>query len=150
MSLDRRPVVHTGFTISRWDRSHDWIVERIYDCRVHAAVRFQARVPTGQELLALRRLLPQVRDMSPAELKVSIGDSGVLPLGEMYGREARHLVPALQASGFHVDVQDLPSMFHRFEDQTTGTLWINEDPVEAATIAESMLAAGVPLRLVET
>ena len=146
---DWRPVVRRGFTLSCWNRAHNWVVVRTYNDRARLVIRFRSAVPTGRELIALRRSSPQFRDLPPAKLRSSIGNSEALSLSEMEGREARRQCHDLRAAGLEVDHENASCVVHHFHDRTTGVVWVNEDPAEAVAIAETMLAAGVPLQIVE-
>jgi len=133
-----------------WDRSHDWVVQRYYYDLTRVAIRFEGGSPTVAELLAARRCLPQFRDTPPAELRASIGIAGSLSLGEMPTREARRLAEAAEAAGLDVVMDNASFISYLPYDRTAGCAWLIEDDAKARSIAEAMIAAGVPLQEVDT
>lgn len=132
-----------------WDRSHEWIVVRCYNDLTRMTIRFERGSPTVAELFALRRCLTQFRDTPPAELRAAIGNAGSLPLGEMETREARRLVEAVRAAGLDVVAENTSFISYVPYDRTTNSVWIIEDDAEARSVAEAMIASGVPVHYVE-
>ncbi len=79
-----------------WDRSHQYVLYRYWNDRTRLTIRFQAATPSLQELVALRRCLPQFRDVPPAAMRSQIGDSQELSLGDMPSRDARKLIETIE------------------------------------------------------
>jgi hypothetical protein len=77
-----------------WDRSHDYVLHRFWNDLTRVTIRFRDAPPSVQELVALRRCLPQFRDVAPATLLSQIGDSRQLSLGELPTAEARSIIEA--------------------------------------------------------
>ncbi len=132
-----------------WDRSRDWVVQRYYNELTRVTIRFQRGTPSVAELLAVRRCLPQFRDTPPAALRASIGRAGFLPLGEMPTREARRLVEDARAAGLEVVAENASFISYLPYDRTTRCAWLIEDEAEARSVAEAMIAAGVPIQEVQ-
>jgi hypothetical protein len=132
-----------------WDHTHDWVVQRYYNDLTRVTIRFTHGVPNLAELLAVRRCLPQYRNTPPAELRALIGRAGSLPLGEMATREARRLAEAAKATGLDVVAEDASFISYLPYDRTTRCGWLIEDEAEARSVAEAMIAAGVPIQEVE-
>jgi hypothetical protein len=132
-----------------WDHSHDWVVQRFYNDLTRVMIRFERGGPSLNELIALRRCLPQFRDTPPAKLQDAIGSTGLIDLGAMPTPDAKRLIKVTQAAG--LDVQSENVSFIRFLpfDRTTGCAWLIENDAEARFVAEAMIAAGVPVQAVE-
>jgi hypothetical protein len=132
-----------------WDRSHDYVLHRFWNDLTRLAVRFKAAPPSVHELAALRRCLPQFRDVAPAVLRGEIGDSQQVSLGEMPTPVARHMIEAAQAEGLEVVTESASFVSYLPYDRTTGCAWLIEDDAEAAAVAQAMLDAGVPIQDME-
>src|SRR5262245_34464394 len=132
-----------------WDRTHDWIVNRIFHERARLTIRFNGNSPTVSELIAIRKCLPQFRHVPPTQLRASIGNSRQLELGEMPTREARQISEAARIEGLDASVENASFISYLAEDRTMGGAWLIEDYQEACRLAESMIAAGVPVRDIE-
>jgi hypothetical protein len=132
-----------------WDRSHDYVLHRFWNDLTRVKIRFRSAPPSVQELVALRRSLPQFRDVAPAALRGQIGDSQELPLGKMPTPEARRVIEAAQAQGLEVVAESASFVSHLPYDRTTGCAWLIEDDAEAAAVAQAMLQEGVPVEDIE-
>ena len=132
-----------------WDRTHDWVVQRYYNDLTRVTIRFPQGTPSVNELIAVRRSLPQFRDTPPAELRAAIASTGSLPLGEMPTREAMRLIEAAREAGLSVLAENVSFISYLPYDRTTGCALLIEDDAEARSIAEAMIAAGVPVQAVE-
>jgi hypothetical protein len=132
-----------------WDRSHDYVLQRYWNDLTRVTIRFRNSPPSVSQLVALRRCLPQFRDVAPASVRETIGDSQELSLGELPTPEARRLIQAAQANGLEVVAQSASFVSYLPFDRTTGCAWLIEDDAEAAAVAQEMLAAGVPVQDVE-
>jgi hypothetical protein len=129
-----------------WDRSHDWILLRRFHDRAMISVAFERGQPSVGELIALRKCLPQFRDMSPAALRDSAGSSGRLDLGEFDGILVRPLVEKLEREGLAVAVRKTSFISYLPLDRTTNSAMIVEDAGEAKELAERMIEAGIPIQ----
>src|SRR5262249_10144526 len=132
-----------------WDRSHDYVLHRIWNDLTRVTIRFHDGPPSVQELLALRRCLPQFRDVAPATLRSQIGDARQLSLGEMPTPEARRVIEAVQAQGLAVVAESASFVSYLPYDRTSGCAWLIEDDAEAAAVAQAMLREGVPIQDIE-
>src|SRR5262245_62074562 len=132
-----------------WDRTHDYVLHRVWNDLTRVTIQFRNAPPSAQELVALRRCLPQFRDIAPATLRSQIGDSRQLSLGELPGPEARSVIEAVQAQGFDVVAESASFLSYLPYDRTTGCAWLIEDETEAAAVAQAMLQEGVPVQDIE-
>jgi hypothetical protein len=132
-----------------WDQTHDWVVRQFYNDLTRVTIRFSEGVPSVSELIAVRRSLPQFRDTPPAELRAAIAGTGSLLLGEMPTREARRLIEAARDTGLNVLADNVSFISYLPYDRTTGCALLIEDDAEARSVAEAMIAAGVPVEAVE-
>jgi hypothetical protein len=132
-----------------WDRSHDYVLHRFWNDLTRVTIRFQDAPPSVHELAALRRCLPQFREVAPAALRGQIGESRDLSLGVMPTPEARSVIEAAQAQGLEVVAESASFVSYLPYDRTTGCVWLIEDGGEAAAVAQAMLQEGVPVQDIE-
>ncbi len=132
-----------------WDRSHDYVLQRFWNDVTRVTIRFCDAPPSVQELAALRRCVPQFREVGPAALRNQIGDSRQLSLGQMPTPEARRVIEAAQAQGLEVIAESASFVSYLPYDRTTGCAWLIEDATEAAAVAQAMLQEGVPVQDIE-
>jgi hypothetical protein len=132
-----------------WDRSHDYVLHRFWNDLTRVTIRFHKGPPSVHELVALRRCLPQFRDLAPAALRSQIGGSRELSLGEMPTPEARRVMEAALAEGLEVVAESAAFVSYLPYDRTTGCAWLIEDDAEAAAVAQAMLQEGVPVQDIE-
>ena len=132
-----------------WDRSHDYVLHRFWNDLTRVTIRFRNSPASVPELAALRRCVPQFRDMAPMSVRKTIGDSQELQLGELPTREARRLIEAAQAEGLEVIAESASFVSYLPFDRTTGCAWLIEDDADAAGVVQEMLAAGVLVEDVE-
>lgn len=135
--------------MAAWDQTHDWVLIRFFNDLTQVTIRFPNGKPTLAELVSIRRCLPQFRNMKPAALREAIGDSGKLPLGAMPTPDARKIIEAAQINGLEVVAESASYISYLPQDRTTGTVLLIEDALEAEAVAQSMLAAGVPIQEVQ-
>jgi len=133
-----------------WDRSHDYVLHRYWIDLTHVTIRFAKCPPSVKELVALRRCLPQFRNVAPATLRSQLSDSPYLSLGEMPAREARNVIEAAQAQGLEVIQKSASFIRYLPYDRTTGCAWLIEDDAEAEAVAQAMLREGMPVQDVES
>lgn len=132
-----------------WDRTHDWVLVRVWHDLTRVEILFRQPSPSVAELASIRRCLPQFRHMPPASVRAAIGGSGTLPLGEMPTPEARRLIEAARAEQLQVAAEDASFVSYLPLDRTTGCALVIEDDEESAAVAQEMLAAGVPVQPIE-
>lgn len=132
-----------------WDRAHEWVLVQQFNDLTRVTLRFQQGRPSVSELVALRRCLPQFRDTSPVELRASIGNTGLLDLGEMPTRQALQLIETMRKAGLRLISENVSFISYLPYDRTTGCAWLIENDAEARSVTEDMLAAGVPVQAVE-
>jgi hypothetical protein len=129
-----------------WDRTHDWVVERYFNDLTRIVIHFQSNQPSAQELLALRRVFSQFRDVPPSQIRDAVGGCGKMDIGEMPTHEARGLVERASAEGLIVDSRNVSTISQLPVDRTTGRVWLIEDERDALAVIDSMIAAGIPVR----
>src|SRR4051812_39916329 len=129
-----------------WDRSHDYVLHRFWNDLTRVTIKFRNAPPSVQEMVAVRRCLPQLRDVVPATLRSQIGDSQQLSLGEMPTPEARGVIEAAQAQGLDVVAESASFVSYLPYDRTTGCAWLIEDDAEAAAVARAILQDGMPVQ----
>jgi hypothetical protein len=100
-------------------------------------------------LIAVRRSLPPFQNTAPAELRAAIASAGSLLLGELPTREARRLIEAARDAGLNVLTENVSFIDYVPYDRTTGCALLIDDDAEARSVAEAMIAAGVPVEPVE-
>jgi hypothetical protein len=128
-----------------WDRTHDWVLHRFFNDLARITIHFSAGRPSLAEIAALRRCLPQFRDIAPAAVKEKIAGSRTLSLEVMPTPGARKLVEALQNEGLQALADDVSYVSYLPHDRTIDCALIIEDDAESAAVAQSMIAAGVPV-----
>lgn len=128
-----------------WDRSHDWVLERFWHDRTHVVIQLRQAPPSVAELVAVRRCLPQFRDMPPADLRAMIGDAGMLSLGVLPTAQAQQLIQAIEAQGLQVVTEDASRASYLPHNRTTQSARRIDDEAAAAALVREMLAAGVPV-----
>jgi phosphatidylserine/phosphatidylglycerophosphate/cardiolipin synthase-like enzyme len=131
-----------------WDRTHDWVVHCFESDRAELTVLFDGARPALRELAALRRCLPEFRDLPPATARARAGADGRLALGELPGPEARRLSDDLRRAGLRAELRNTSAVTYLPLDRTTGAALIVEDDAEARRLAEQMIRAGVPVERV--
>ncbi len=75
--------------------------------------------------------------------------SGVLDLGVLPTPAARQLIEEAQAEGLAVVGEIASFVSYLPYDRTIGCAWLIEDHAEALSVAQAMLAAGVPVKNIE-
>jgi hypothetical protein len=128
-----------------WDRSHDWVVHRFHLDRAELTVLFEAERPSLAELAALRRCLPEFRNVPPTTARDRARQKGRLEFGELHGPEARRLLGELRREGLRVELKTTSRVGYLPQDRTTGDALLIEDDVEARSLAEQMIESGVPV-----
>src|SRR4051794_15606086 len=106
-----------------WDRSRDWVLKRFCHDLTRLTIRFRRVPPEVTELAALRRCLPQFRDLAPATVREMIATAGALPLGMMTSPEADRLLEILQGQGLLADAENASCVCYLPFDCTTGCAW---------------------------
>jgi hypothetical protein len=132
-----------------WDHSHDWVLQRFWNDLTRVTIRFPQGTPSVVELAALRRCLPQFRNMSPAALRAMIGDSGMLALGVLPTPEAQRLIEKAPSEQLEVIAESASFVSYLPYDRTAGCAWLIEDSAEAAAVAQAMLTAGIEVQCIE-
>ena len=132
-----------------WDRTHDWVLNRFWNDLTRVTIHFSEERPSLAEMAAVRRCLPQFRDLAPSAVKEKIAGSRTLLLGAMPTPEARTLIEALQNEGLQVVADAASFVCYLPHDRTTDCAWLIEDDAESAAVAQAMLAAGVPVQDIE-
>jgi hypothetical protein len=128
-----------------WDSTHDWVLTRFESDRAELTVLFDEASPSLRELIALRRCLPEYRQLTPAAARDRAGTGGRVELGELPGPEARRLSEGLQQAGLRSELRNTSRISYLPVDRTTGAAMLIEDEGEARRVAEEMIRAGIPV-----
>lgn len=132
-----------------WNRSHDWEVRKSFQTRYRVRVCFEGALPTAAELVAVRRCLPQSRNLPPAEFRRTIAQSGGLELEELGEIEFQSLKQRLEAEKVRYRVDRESCTSYLCVDRTTSTALLIEDCEESRRVAEEMIAMGFAVVPVE-
>jgi hypothetical protein len=127
-----------------WDRTDSWQVRRIHEPRK----RLRAHISDMSDLARVRTLMPELRDVSPAEIRARVRD-GELDLGEHGQIIGTRLIAAAKKLGLRLTVETDEIVRHEFFNRTRNVTLHVDDADEAARVAEEMVAAGVPMTFVE-
>ena len=125
------------------------MLHRFFHERAEVTIHFGAQTPTVGELAALRRLVPHYSNMPPAALRELVGHAGEHSLGDMPGDTARELAAEAQKIGLKFTVENTSIVGYLPFDKTTGCAWLIDDEEESKAVVESMIAAGVPVEIIE-
>jgi hypothetical protein len=96
--------------------------------------------------MAVRKLLPEFRNIAPASLRTLIGNSGELGLEEMPMPKACQVIEMARALGLEVAAENASFISYLPYDRTSKCAWLIEDDAEALAVAEAMIAEGVPVQ----
>jgi hypothetical protein len=127
-----------------WDRAESWEVQRVHATRLG----LRAHVANVADLARVRELMPELRDVPPAELRGRVLN-GVLDLGEFGTIEGPRILATARDLGLQVDAERRTTVSHICFNRTRRCAVLVEDPAAAERLAAEMLAASVPLVLVE-
>ena len=136
--------------MAEWDQSHDWVVFCREWHRADLTIVFDTPRPSVHELAALRRCLPDFRDLPPAEALARAGTAGRMELPDLPGQDARRLAENLRQAGLKSVLRNTSAMSYLFMDETTGHALLVEDEHEAERLAREMMAAGVRVERIES
>ncbi len=101
------------------------------------AVMFLTNSPSMAELMAARKLRPELSDEPPARFRDRIRD-GQLDMGVLPGIEARRICERASSLGLNVQTSVAHQGVYVFQDCTAGGFLIVEDDIEAERVAQEM------------
>jgi|GEM_PF-7047931 len=131
-----------------WNRNDEWEVKRTFHELATLVVTI-ASEKKAEQIAALRRIIPSLRDNPLTELLTQISNEGRFDLGEMSGRDARHLEEELRKAGMETSRVDTSVVSFLPINKTNGFAWLIEDSVEAERIARQMISEGAEVTEVE-
>ena len=134
-----------GCNMNSWNQNDDWQIQQIFTHQARLVVVIPGagnRVPL---LAALRRCVPELRELPIPEMMRRISPAGEIDLGDLAGYGAHCLAKELEPQGVTVKVFNTSHARFLPINRTHGSAWLIEDPVESKRIVEEMIAAGVPV-----
>jgi len=112
---------------------------------VAVTVHFAAQAPILREIIAVRRLLPEYRDLPPSQVRAMLGASGGLGIKPLPGAEAAQGAAHGRELGLRLETADASCTsgfpFHPAGSQAC----IIEDDALADEACRRMMRAGVPV-----
>jgi hypothetical protein len=135
--------------MNSWNRSDEWEIQQTFTHQARLVVVIPGADNRASSLAALRRCVPQLRELSIPEMMRRISSSGEIDLGDIAGYGAHCLAEKLEKQGVAVKVTNTSHTDFLPINRTNGSAWLIEDPVEAKRIVEDMIAAEVPVVQVE-
>jgi hypothetical protein len=126
------------------DRNQKWEVHRRVHDRRRLKVLFASGTPGTQELIAVRKLFPQFRHMSPSELKATVLN-GVLLVGIVEGREAYALGKIASKVSLNLIIEDASYVSYLAFNASDRSVWLIENEPQCRALCEEMIAAGIPV-----
>jgi hypothetical protein len=144
--IAQAPSVLRGKGHAAWDRTHDWVLVRRHQNLAEVRFFFAGPSPSPSELIALRKVLPELADKSLVEVRKNVGQGGGFSLGILSGIEARRVEQAALRHGLRVEREDHSRVAYLPMDRTANTAWLIEDDAEAERVAIEMMEAGIPVQ----
>jgi hypothetical protein len=135
--------------MTSWERSHDWLLIQFHYEYTKIAIQFQQDVPSVEELMTVRKCLPQFSHASPAQLRTSIIEAGGLFLEKMPITDAIPLIAGIRGAGLNVVEENTYYTSYLPVDRTTGKALLISDKITSKQVAAEMMAAGVPIKKIE-
>jgi len=131
-----------------WDGSERWVVDRYFEDETVVRIFFSAGRPTVREVVAIRKLLPEYRDLPPGEVVRRLGSTGSMTVDAMSTARAGELTEHARLLGLvteTIDASHIGYMPIRLNDEGQPDLMRKyEDDEVARRVCERMLREGVP------
>jgi hypothetical protein len=128
-----------------WDGTEDWVLHAFYHSEVDLKIVFEGEHPSIQEIMAVRKLLEEYREIPVQKIKAQIGASKVLSLGKRSTFESQPLLQHAQEIGLTVVQLGASHTGYLPFNRTDKTALIIEDDELSERVAKKMLEAGVPV-----
>jgi len=124
--------------------SGEWALHEVHHAQSRVVFVFAAGRPSGQELLAVRAVVPRFAQLPISALKDELGESSEFVVGEYPGTEARGLEAKARERALEVRLEDT-SYSGYLPVSTKGSALIIEDDALAALVTDEMRKRGVPI-----
>ncbi len=134
--------------MNEWNRNDEWELQRTYHERAVIVLTIPDRARASY-CATLRRLIPEFRNVPPAEMLMQVRKRRELHLTEMSGREARRLETALTEAGIQNRGVDTSVVSFLPINKSKGFAWLIEDAKEMERITRQMISEGVKISEVE-
>ena len=132
-----------------WDGTEDWVLYKLFIEQTTLTVHFAGQTPSIQEIIALRKLLPEDRYLPPGEVRTAIGHNKTLELPIKQQPEASFLAERGQSLGLNISEEDTSYIYYlpilRQGDPVVESGPIMDDEALEQEIVSRMIAAGVPI-----
>jgi hypothetical protein len=122
-----------------WDGTQHWVLTEGIIPREVVYVHFKGDTPSMQELMALRKLLPEFQHMPVQALKKQLGNLKTLILGAYYPSESLHMVHRAMALDLKIEQQDQSYTGYIPYHPNTGSLLILNHLELLARIVDKLL-----------
>ena len=126
-----------------WDGTENWVLHAFYHSEVDLKIVFEGEHPSIQEIMAVRKLLEEYREIPIQKIKAQIGASKELSLGKRSTFEAQPLLQHAQELGLSVVQTGASHIGYLPFNQIDQTALIIEDDELSERVAKKMLEAGV-------
>jgi hypothetical protein len=129
-----------------WDRSRQWVLQKMHAHRARVRVRFASMQPTIAEIAAVRTAFPRFANLPPRDVQAQLGATGELTFDDVGAIEANGLARAAEQAGLRVAVDRWVATSFLIMDETDPAMpfgWLIEDDAEKKQMVEEMIAAGV-------
>ena len=128
-----------------WDGSENWGLIQYNASLTKLEVHFVSDVPTVAEIIALRKLIPEYRNLPLKEIKLKLGSSGYLLLGTFSGHEAISIYYRGINLNLDMERHDVSTIYYQIIEQATETVLTIENKDLERRIAQTMLEHGIPI-----
>ncbi len=132
-----------------WDGTEDWGLHKLFIEQTTVTVHLAGQTPSIQEIVALRKLLPEDRYLPPDEVRTAIGNNKTLELPIKQQPEASFLAERGRSLGLNISEEDTSYDYYlpvlRQGDPVVEYDWMMDDEALAQEIVSRMIAAGVPI-----
>jgi hypothetical protein len=131
-----------------WDGIEYWALVNGVIPSTTLTIVFDGDVPSAYEIVALRKAVAQFRDKSLKEIKVQLGYSKSIDVGNFTAYEVHFLVPQIQEQHLAVKLTDQSYTGHIPYHPATGNILIGlalENRALFLQIVQKLLLKGVPV-----
>lgn len=128
-----------------WDGSEDWCLWRSDDSQVSVKVVFESGRPTLKEMVALRQVVDDLRDLPTSQVKAMVCDQPEFHLGVFGTDEGHFLREEAQLVGLNAVLEDASSVSFSIINCTSQSSLLIEDEQEHEYAVQKMLEAGRPV-----
>jgi hypothetical protein len=133
------------FDMTDWDRSHDWVLIKDTHYCIKIFIRFQKNIPSASELQAVRRCIPEWRNISVMGLLKLIIQDGYLVSHDVLSSDAIKIILDAKKAGLNANLHYTCINSYLPIDRTTSTALLISDEFQSHRVTQAMIAAGVPI-----